>query len=108
MSDPASVDKLLRSVHKRLGGLGVNLLTFGDGRFEVRWKRSYSGVWSDERVFSSDSLTGTLQGILAHEDRADAEDTSYENEDDLAPEDDLVAPTAIPEEPSPEPALQGS
>jgi len=72
-----SVDALLARVHKRLGGLGVDIRTFGESdQIEVHWKRDYAGVWSDERFLTADSLSAALRGILDHEDRADREDAA--------------------------------
>lgn len=67
-------DDMLAQVHDRLGGLGVDMQTFGDGTVEVRWKRSYDDVLSDERFASARSITGALHAILNHEMDADIED----------------------------------
>lgn len=69
-----TTDELLAHVHERLGGLGVDIQTFGDGTVEVRWKRSYDGIWSDERWAATSSLTAALNHILKHEADADIED----------------------------------
>lgn len=73
-----SADDLLTKVHARLGGLGVDIKTFGDGTVEASWARSYDGVWSDSRWFSGPSLAAVLQGILDYEDRADRLDADEE------------------------------
>ena len=44
MAGEPTTDDLLTQVHNRLGGLGVDLQTFGDGTVGVRWKRSYDGI----------------------------------------------------------------
>lgn len=74
--DIQATDDLLRRVHARLGGLGVDIKTFGDGAVEATWVRSYDGVWSDSRWTSGASLAEVLQGILDYEDRADAQDAA--------------------------------
>lgn len=70
MTDPWSW--LLPRVHDRLGGLGVDISTFGDGTVEARWRRDYDGEWSDERFTSGHAITEVLEAILAYEDEADA------------------------------------
>ena len=64
---------LLRQVHLRTG-LGVDISTWVDGTVEIRWKRDYDGVWSDERMVIADSLDAALRGVLKAEDEADAEE----------------------------------
>jgi len=75
MTETRSADELLTQVHERLGGVGVDILTFGgDGTVEVRWRRSYDGVLSDERFASAGTLVDALAQVLAHEDVADADE----------------------------------
>jgi hypothetical protein len=72
-----SADVLLAEVHKRLGGLGVDIQTFGESHdVEVRWRRSYDGVISDERFASARSLAGALLCVLDHEHQADIDDAA--------------------------------
>jgi hypothetical protein len=86
--DPAydahgSADALLPKVHARLGGLGVDIQTFGESQdVEVRWRRSYDGVISDERWASAPSLAGALLCILDHEHQADIDDARAEARDE--------------------------
>jgi hypothetical protein len=69
------VKKLLARVHKRLGGLGVDIQTFGEtGHVEIRWRRDYgdgSGI-SDQRCLETDSIGSALRGVLEWEDVEDA------------------------------------
>ena len=70
-----SADTLLAEVHRRIGGLGVDIITFGESHdVEVRWRRSYDGVLSDERFASARSIAGALLCILDHEHQADIDD----------------------------------
>ncbi len=72
-----SADALLARVHERIGGLGVDIRTFGEsGQIEIHWKRDYAGVWSDERFLTADSLSAALRAILDHENQADREDAA--------------------------------
>lgn len=67
-------DTLLRRVHERLGGLGVDITTFGEADcVEVRWRREYGadGGLSDERFAQADSLEEALTSVLVYEDAAD-------------------------------------
>jgi hypothetical protein len=69
------VDELLAQVHRRLGGLGIDMQTFGEtGTVEIRWKRSYDGVSSDERFTSAESLVDALWQVLDTEAEADQHD----------------------------------
>jgi hypothetical protein len=66
-------DDLLRDVHSRLGGVGVDLMTFGaTDQVEARWRRSYDGILSDERFAQAVSIADVLRAILLCEDAADA------------------------------------
>ena len=75
--------KLLRQVHRRLGGLGVDIQTFGeDHTVSVRWYRSYDGELSDERMIDGFAdITSALEAVLACED---AEDLEAAAEEELA------------------------
>lgn len=70
-----TADELLAKVHKRLGGLGVDIRTFGESTvIEALWKRSYNGILSDERQTSANSLMCVFLRILDYEDEADRAD----------------------------------
>jgi hypothetical protein len=74
---PCDIEGLLAQVHERVGGLGLDITTFGSAGplIEVRWRRAYPGeVWSDERTWAAEGLEGALRGVLAHEDYWDAQD----------------------------------
>jgi hypothetical protein len=74
-ADGLQTDELLARIHERLGSLGLDISTFGEtGQIEVRWKRDYSGIWSDERFLIADRLSDALRGVLDREDQADRED----------------------------------
>lgn len=74
-------DTLLKIVHKRLGGVGISILTFGEsGEVEIEWNRSYNGILSDERVTGPHkTLEAALNAILDYEDKADQRDSEMEN-----------------------------
>ncbi len=66
-------DALLRQVHERLGGLGIDITTYGGtGEVQVRWHRTIDGEMSDQRDWQADSLSNALQAILTYEDHVDA------------------------------------
>jgi hypothetical protein len=67
---------LLDRVHVRIGGVGLDISTFGEsGSVEIRWRRDYGDAGlSDERQASGASLTEALLAILEYEDWADAHD----------------------------------
>lgn len=72
-SDDVSV--LLQRVHARLGGLGVDITTYGDNAVEIRWRRDYgTGCLSDERFVAVTNLMDGLREILTYEDGADVAD----------------------------------
>lgn len=72
---------LLNQVHDRIGGLGLNIQTFGgDGTVEIRWRRDYDGVWSDERFVSARNIDQALRYVIAYEDEADAEEQAEQLE----------------------------
>jgi hypothetical protein len=74
-----TVNGLLRKVHKRIG-LGVDMITFSDEsgphQVEIRWRRVYDGVHSDERFATAPNIAGALRAVLNREDEADAEDAA--------------------------------
>ena len=79
--DPAKADPMMDGlglVHRRLGGLGIDIQTFGGAganpRIEVRWRRSYDGVLSDERFASACTLEEAIGRVLDYEEYADASD----------------------------------
>ena len=75
--------ELLRRVHDRLGGYGVDIRTFGkDHVVEIRWRRNYEDCGgSDERwVGDLRSLEDALQAVLDYEDGADAADAEKERD----------------------------
>lgn len=65
-----SVDRLLDRVHHRVGA-GVEITTTAGGSCEVRWRRDYAGVASDERCVTRPALTEALTAVLSWEDEAD-------------------------------------
>lgn len=71
-------DDLLGKVHRRIGGLGFDIQTFGgqdaSPRIEARWRRDYGGEWSEERQTHGDGFAEVLQAILDYEDEADRVD----------------------------------
>lgn len=73
--DSADVSELLQRVHARLGGLGVDITTYGSNSVEIRWRRDYGteGL-SDERFVITANLMDGLREILTYEDDADATD----------------------------------
>lgn len=75
-------DKLLARVHQRIGGLGLDIATFGaTGSVEIRWRRDYGEEdcgTSDERYISAPSLALGLQEVLKYEDWADRFDAEEE------------------------------
>lgn len=77
-----TTDELLRRVHQRLGGLGIEIVTYGDGTIEVTWRRDYGeeGL-SDQRWLSASSLHEALLGVLAREDEADERDAAAADEE---------------------------
>lgn len=74
-----SIDDLLKRVHARLGGYGLDITTSGVVDCgEVRWHRSYGGVRSDERFISAETLIDALWEVLKYEDEADVRDQAEE------------------------------
>lgn len=72
-----ATDELLAEVHDRLGGVGLDITTFGNHRAEIRWRRSYGAEGlSDERIVGGASLAEALREVLAYEDWADSEDAN--------------------------------
>jgi hypothetical protein len=85
MTQPTDLDSLLSLVHERLGGVGLDIMTFGSGcadsavgptvgSCEVRWRRCYDDGLGDECFVAASSLSEALRWIIAYEDAADAED----------------------------------
>jgi hypothetical protein len=73
---------LLERVHDRIGGLGLDITTFGDGSVEVRWMRAYP-EWSDQRYIGPcPTLDQALRAVIAYEDQADADDAREAAVDD--------------------------
>lgn len=47
---------------------------------DIRWRRAYDGIISDERQIISTSIDNGLQAIVAYEDEADAWDAKHSTE----------------------------
>lgn len=71
-----AINALLVTVHERIGGVGLDIQTFGgDHSVEIRWRRDYGDAGlSDERFASAPSLSLALEHVIAHEDAADEDE----------------------------------
>ena len=72
------IDALLARTHERIGCLGLDITTYGNGDVDIRWRRDYLSVGlSDERVITAaPSLTAALYEVIAREDLADERDAT--------------------------------
>lgn len=82
----ANIDDLLLRVQERIGGQGtgshdpqlaifpVGVLGHCGAVVQIRWRRSYDGVLSDERRVEEAGLVAALEAVLRWEDEADRED----------------------------------
>ncbi len=66
----STVERLLDRVHRRVGA-GVQITTTPGGSCEMRWRRNYDGVASDERCVTRPKVAEALTAVLAWEDEAD-------------------------------------
>lgn len=68
-----ALSDLLGRVHVRLGGVGVDLTTYGTSdEVEVSWRRDYGHAGlSDRRTATAAGLAGALQAVLDYEEEAD-------------------------------------
>lgn len=80
-----SLDELLTRIHALLGGLGLDIRTFGgDGTVEIRWRRDFGGEWSDERFTTAPTLAVALRQVLEYENESDRRD-GVESDDQQPP-----------------------